>query len=514
MDGHIAATLPLLYCRYSLWGEGMDLTRLVALLSSLLLLAGCSGLGYRGSAVLEGLAPECRAIFIEMQQRIDRESVADPRVWPLRDFPYLGSDRLHGELAKEVGDDSERRDALRQRLFALGAQARGVALDQLRHGFNAVERQLIERCINTKAQHDSARPEFFARIIEQASVPDEYVTWQRVLGLYPLTAPFVLHRLRVWQQRWLEVFQEPAENDVERTYIPYRGDVAPLPAVTIAAWVDRAVANNALGLPELSAEALDRLFRQFAPQWRIGQGVGARSPRSDYLGRPYWLESGMPSVDVDDPVSYRQVSYSRFAGRWLLQLNYVIWFSERLATTRPDIFAGRLDGLIWRVTLGAQGRVLSYDAIHTCGCYHMLFPVVGQWSLKALDPDIEQPLIVPVESGISGAMAVSLKASLHHIFAVSPVERMPVNVRLPIRYRLTPYASLLRLPAGKAVRSLFDAKGLVPGTERLERWLLWPMGVPSAGAMRVLGRHAVSFTGRRHFDDPTLLEEFFVFPAK
>jgi len=36
--------------------------------------------------------------------------------------------------------------------------------------------------------------------------------------------------------------------------------------------------------------------------------------------------------------------------------------------------------------------------------------------------------------------------------------------------------------------------------------VLWPMGVASAGAMRQWGRHATAFIGRRHFDDPWLLD--------
>ena len=56
---------------------------------------------------------------------------------------------------------------------------------------------------------------------------------------------------------------------------------------------------------------------------------------------------------------------------------------------------------------------------------------------------------------------------------------------------------------------LFGSDGLVAGTERSERWLLWPMGIPSPGAMREQGRHATAFIGRRHFDDPDLLDTLF-----
>jgi hypothetical protein len=32
------------------------------------------------------------------------------------------------------------------------------------------------------------------------------------------------------------------------------------------------------------------------------------------------------------------------------------------------------------------------------------------------------------------------------------------------------------------------------------------MGIPSPGAMRQRGLHATAFAGRRHFDDPDLLD--------
>jgi hypothetical protein len=39
--------------------------------------------------------------------------------------------------------------------------------------------------------------------------------------------------------------------------------------------------------------------------------------------------------------------------------------------------------------------------------------------------------------------------------------------------------------------------------------LFWPTGVDETGAMRQWGRHATAFLGRRHFDDPDLIEQRF-----
>ena len=63
----------------------------------------------------------------------------------------------------------------------------------------------------------------------------------------------------------------------------------------------------------------------------------------------------------------------------------------------------------------------------------------------------------------------------------------------------------LQMPNGTK-RSLYGEDGIIDASERAERFLLWPYGVASPGAMRQWGTHAIAFIGRRHFDDPFLLE--------
>ena len=71
------------------------------------------------------------------------------------------------------------------------------------------------------------------------------------------------------------------------------------------------------------------------------------------------------------------------------------------------------------------------------------------------------------------------------------------------------YNELRSLPDGNTHRSLFGAHAIVAGSERGERFLLWPMGIRSPGAMRQWGHHPVAFVWRRHFDDPGLIDEIF-----
>ena len=82
------------------------------------------------------------------------------------------------------------------------------------------------------------------------------------------------------------------------------------------------------------------------------------------------------------------------------QLVYTFWFSERPRSPGStfDLLAGRLDGVVWRVTVDARGDPLVYDSIHACGCYHLFFPtekVVARELPVTLDESLFVPQSVP-----------------------------------------------------------------------------------------------------------------------
>ena len=89
------------------------------------------------------------------------------------------------------------------------------------------------------------------------------------------------------------------------------------------------------------------------------------------------------------------------------------------------------------------------------------------------------------------------------------------NARTP--YTLADDDALRALPVSDgfpgSTRSAFWPNGIVPGTERGERLLFWPMGIDSPGAMRQWGRQPTAFVGRMHFDDARLIEERFELKA-
>ncbi len=101
---------------------------------------------------------------------------------------------------------------------------------------------------------------------------------------------------------------------------------------------------------------------------------------------------------------------------------------------------------------------------------------------------------------------IRIAARTHYLIDVATDS----GARAATRYALADEDVLRSLPLpGGGTRSLYGPDGLVAGSERLERFLFWPMGVPSAGTMRQWGRHSTAFLGRRHFDDADLIERRF-----
>jgi len=471
----------------------------ITLLLTALLLGGCAGLrGYRDHPQLAD-RPDCALLLGAMQTRVAAAGVVDPFAEPLADYPYLRSTRLLASYRAELQAPA-RFDFWLSELLALGRQARGYALDNLppEQGFSAAQRRQIDTCIQTLAARDAAQADFRPRLLRQAEVDDAYADGLRLLGLFPLTRQVVLYQVRRVQRRWRAEFNaSPGLQGASRIYRPAAPADAP-PALAEA--LRRARAAHPLGWPRPDDATLARLFDYHAPEWQLFYRSAA-----DRIGAPRWRRQ-QPWIDTEDPVSYHLLSYTRFGGQTLLQLNYLVWLPERPPQGALDIYAGPIDGLIWRVTLAADGSVLLYDSIHACGCYHLLFPVDPRLQPRALSSQTEAPLLLPgvAPARTAGRIRLQLTPTAHYLMGITSAAPDTAGAT---PYRWESYHRLRSLPGDRGRRGLFDPDGLIGASARPERWLLWPMGVPSAGAQRIWGRHAISFASKRHFDDPYMLEE-------
>lgn len=479
-----------------------------------LLLAGCAGLP--PSVDLPAAAPQARQCMDwlnRLDTAVEAVGVADAQASRVPGFPFLRVDRFSaGFRADEL--DGAGFGAWLDRLMDLDRDTRRVEIANLpptalaelaADGSRALLQQELTRCgvllRNSLLASDRSR----AVLMERVQVPDDYVTWQRVAGLYPLTALPFAAGIADWHRRTRAVFATPLEQlGTEGQLVGYGPEPAPaLSREQVAQLLQRA-RSNPLGIPEPSPDDRRALLAGFAPMLV----VDTASP-DDRIGALVLDAEGVPRVNAAAPTAYTYLSHARFEGQILLQLNYVFWFPARPATGPLDILSGHLDGIVWRVTLEQDGSVLAADSMHNCGCYHMFFPS-QQLVPREPQPILEEAAFVPqtLPPYDDGArLALRIAHRTHYLQRIHAGSEAAASA---VRYRLEDYDVLRTLPvADGATRSAFGPDGIVPGTRRGERFLFWPMGVPDPGAMRQRGRHATAFVGRRHFDDPWLLEQAF-----
>lgn len=472
----------------------------ICLLLVALLLAGCATVGKPPAG---DMLPDCRGLYREVDAAIERAGVRDHGPSLVDGFPYLRTTRLLASFRDGLTEPGQWA-AWAGHMAALDAQARALELHNLSAPVpgrrNDTLPDELDLCRERLLAADLAQPERRAALRDAARVADDYVTWWRVAGLYPLTAIIVSANIEGWHAETRDTFSTPltalqVAGGVVRWATPSATSLqAPLDPAQVDEILRRSL--DPLGIPQPAAADLDRLFDTFAPVWEVDV-----ADDDDRIGMLRW-NSG-PVVDVAHPTLYRKVSHTRFGDRVLLQLNYIVWFPARSGN---DIYAGRLDGINWRVTLGPDGEPWLYDVIHNCGCYHEFFPGSHLRLRSDLPTGYFEPPLLPQAAPEQRPLVLRI-AHRHHL--IQRIYHDPASPLAAQPMAWEDYDALRSLPADGGYRSLFGEYGLIAGTERPERFILWPMGIRSPGAMRQWGHHATAFVGRRHFDDPFLIESLF-----
>jgi hypothetical protein len=427
---------------------------------------------------------DCAVLRERLDARIDAAAVGDPRHYRLPAAPWLRTDRFLLDAWRRAGD-TDTRSVIAARMARFDAAALDRELARL-PADGRPDPARLERC---RAQARAAAPGQGAAIAA-TRLPDGYARWKRLLGLYPVARPFLAAGVEDWQQgERAAIAAGPPPVAATLAGPPTDGADAAAETRTLLAEARRA---HALGWPLPAAAPRDRLLALHAPALALPSPAPADRP-----GRLAGV-GGRPVTRPEDPVADTDVTLVRWGGQVLLQLVYVFWFPERPPAFPLDPYAGRIDGLVWRVTLADDGRPLLWDSIHPCGCFH----TVAIPSDRRLTPkrslDREAPLYL---EGPPATAAVRLRfaSGTHLLRAVEPAATGAADGR----YRLAPFAE--RLAADD--RPPFGPDGLLAGTGRGERLFLWPSGIASPGAMRSLGRHATAFVGRARFETATLLDD-------
>lgn len=458
-------------------------------------LGGCAHLGEPAAPMpAEASEPACETRFAAADRAVTAAGRRDSASWPVPGHPYLRSDRLLAALAPRITATAAR-DAWLEALAALDAEARRVEYAALPTAVVAGLPGLaaLDACRVRLVDALRTQPAALATLQTASQVPDEYRGWQRVLGGYPLLAPFVRRGVTRLHERHPVAHEIAAPTG--HAYAPGDGD-----ATTLPDW--QALPRDALGRLRLAPAQVSALLRHHAPAWHVRVAGPA-----DRIGTPGFGHAG-PQIDTARPVMYTYISHTLFDATVLLQLNYVIWFPARPADGAFDLLAGDFDGLTWRVTLDTDGAPLVHDVMHNCGCYHQWFPG-PRLRRRPPAPDDGEALWLPWGDRPLAAgpgLTVHLAAGTHYLEAVTAGRAAPAT-----RLALADYRDLYRLPhPDGTTRPLFDQDGLLRASARGERFVLWPLGVPSPGAMRGRGHHAVAFVGRRHFDEAALIGRYFV----
>ena len=478
---------------------------------------GCATVGPEPSALLRSGDPavrECAEWYRDLDARVEAAGVRDAQDARLAGFPYLRASRLLASYRDAAAADERVLRELLARLQDLDLRARRIEAANLpgdapgeRDLFG--ERMVVQRasaCAAAMREADLADPAARAALLARLAVPDDYSSASRVLGVYALSSIPFSEGVRRHQEEIRAAYRRDLALPEGASLVRYAppGAAESLPRTLVASLLSQASANP-LGIPEPGELPLDALFEAYAPVFEIEV-----SGDHDRFGALRWeAGSRVPGVDAADLAVYRQLAWTRYRGQVLPQLVYTLWFPERPPASANDILAGRLDGLTWRVTLAPDGEPVLFDTMHPCGCYHMFYPTPRATPLPPPEGAIEFMFSPQSLGRVAEGERVLLRvaARTHYLERVT-VSRDAGSL---VRYAMRPYDDLRSLPRPEGGRAgVFGPDGLVAGTERPERFLFWPMGIPSAGAMRQWGRHSTAFVGRRHFDDADLVEKRFV----
>lgn len=454
---------------------------------------------------------ECARWFAALDEAVSRDGVTDIAARRMVGFPYLRIDRFLAAMKDSTRSDRQIYQAWMDRMRALNADGRRVEIANL--SFTAIDDMAVggrdevvlrsKDCAEILLSADSSNPAAAAELYRRAFVSDDYSSLKRALGLYELTRLPFYAGVRAWQDRVSQTFAD-ARQGKQPAYPVLRYVPPDIPVYTrreVSKILARA-SKHPLGLPQLTDRERDRLFATYAPVFEI-----ETSGDMDRIGRLFWSSATTPQVDVSRSVVYRRLGFTRTENRTLLQLVYTAWFPERPREGSLDLLGGHLDGIVWRVTLAPDGEPILFDSIHPCGCYHMFFPTPRLKPLPAPQRVLEwsfTPTTLPAIPE-TGRLLVVVQARSHYLRNVLLSESAQGG-----EYRFAEYDELRTLPLpGGGSRSIFGPDGLIEGTERGERFLFWPMGIASAGAMRQSGTQATAFVGRRHFDDADIFEKRF-----
>lgn len=462
----------------------------------------------------------CVNTILFFKQQVAIQRVIDAQLLWSPNYPHLAFDRFSLSLLPEL--DTEAKQTQWSRYVSQQAsEQRLIEYQNLpdKQGISFIKLADCAEQLTASSRSDSA---FWLQLQSSPPVyPSDYQTWQRVFGLYPITKLFVGPFVKAEQRRIFPVYDPPVADNVmnySAKFVPHvtMNDITyntANDALQTGRLLQRARADSELSWPLLTASEARILLAYFSPNWRI-----ETASNDDIPGTVEYDHHGEPGVDTTRTVVYSYLSYTRFQGQILPQLNYVLWFANRTANSFFDVYAGKFDSVLIRITLDKNGQSYIIDSIHSCGCYHMVFSLEETLTFAADGSGIEEPMTLQFADKIKPEVPVTviLTAKDHMVKGLVWDEQQEAGTEHQ-SLTLLPYRQLRSLPFSvnpdrqvNQYKSLFDNDGMLMVSKRAERWFLWPFGIKSPGATRQTGHHAIVFVGQRHFDDAFIFESLFL----
>ena len=447
----------------------------------------------------------CLTQLQAFKQEVNRQKVNDVQVVNHRAFPYLAFNRFSQSQINRLVTLQDREQWL-DYTAQLATQQRQAEYSNLI--VNDYDLDVLNHCA-TKLVEEAKESEQIWEVLEQQaiSIPDSYEPWLRVFGLYPISSRVAQSAIDREKKRIILGFNQPPKDvihyQLSKTLL---GGHSTTTQPQIAEWFSAALGESTIHWPQLSQSQIAQLYQYYSPIVKI-----ETASDDDVPGTVHYEDSRQrPGVDTSKPAIYLHHSYTQLYGKTYLQLNYSLWFAGRTPTSTFDPYAGKFDAVLMRLTLDHQGQPMLLDSIHHCGCYHMVFNLTDRLVFDNARPDTEVPLMLHrrAPSG-SATWSVTLSHGEHMIKQLEWLNRQD----LPNNHKARSlaghsYNKLRQLPTFRHhTVSLFDQQGMLADSQRLESTYLWPFGIPSAGAMRQRGHHAIAFIGIRHFDEPRLFEQ-------
>jgi len=491
--------------------------RLTILLGLALPALGCHSQPQSAANPSPAAQTACRDFLSRVDRMVGQSSARDTAVFSIAGFPFLRSNRFWAYIGPRLSTEAQITQWLRQ-MQALDLAARRqeiarlpptqmAALMPAAHTPESRQALLTQTLACSMALFEQAlnQTDLQGRVTAATQVPEEYETWRRVAGFYPLLALPVawasdaaFDKFRRWH------LTPPHELPAIGALRTYRPPPRPPDAAAQVRAIFAPHRRDPLGLPVLTP-ADERVLTLFFAPVIVQDAVAAY----DRIGPVAW-QDGRVAVVPAVPVVYHYLSHALFRSAPILQINYTFWYSQRMGDETPWFERGELDGLTVRVSLDPDGEPFMVDIMNNCGCYHFFVPAESRVrtvrrSLGQVAPLVPAwlPSRFPQEY-----LTLRISTGWHQ---VQHVGSTPV-AHEDLSYDLLPYEVLEALPDGQAPRrSMFDQDGIAYNSSRIEPLIFFAMGIPDVGSMRQRGHHAIKLVGRAHFDDPTLFDRTFVF---